>query len=69
MDISEVKRVIKTKMPVIYDGIEYERVLNCVLWFDEHQGGFRYSLKLQDKNSKISVTKAPMEKVRIKEQK
>ena len=67
MDISEVKTVIRKRMPVIYNGIEYERVLNCVLWFDEHQRTFRYSLKLQDKNSRLSVTKAPMENVKIKE--
>lgn len=61
MKLEEVKRNMHRS--VSYDGSIYY-FQSCVLWLDERNGEFKYSLILIDKN-KNSTVDVPMEKVEV----
>lgn len=61
MKLSEVKRNMHRN--VIYDGSIYY-FQSCVLWLDERDREFKYSLILIDKN-KNSTIDVPMESVEV----
>lgn len=61
MKLSEVKRNMHRN--VIYDGSIYY-FQSCVLWLDERDREFKYSLILTDKN-KNSTIDVPMESVEV----
>lgn len=61
MKLEEVKRNMHKK--VLYDGSVYE-LRSCVLWLDEKNREFKYSVVLLDKN-KNSTVDVPIEKVEV----
>ena len=61
MELSEVKR--NMHKTVLFDGSEYY-FKSCVLWLDDKDGQFKYSLILVDKN-KHSTVDVPIEKVSV----
>lgn len=48
MQLKEVKRVMRSCVPVKYDGITYERVTACIMRMDPVSGAEMYSLELLD---------------------
>lgn len=61
MKLEEVKRNMHKS--VMYDGSVY-CLQSCVLWLDEKNHKFKYSVVLLDKN-KNSTIDAPIEKVEV----
>lgn len=61
MKLSEVKRNMHKS--VLYDGSIYY-LQSCVLWLDERDREFKYSLILVDKN-KNSTVDVPIEDVEV----
>ncbi len=61
MKLSEVKA--NMHKPVIFDGSIYT-LWSCVMWLDEREAEFKYSLILIDKN-KNSTVDVPIEKVEV----
>lgn len=61
MKLSEVKRSMHKN--VIYDGSTYY-LQSCVMWLDERNNEFKYSLILIDKN-KNSTVDVPIENVEV----
>ena len=60
MKLSEVKKNMHKS--VLYDGSVYW-LKSCVMWLDELNHEFKYSLVLIDKNNKNSTVDVPIEKV------
>lgn len=48
MQLKDVKRVMWSCVPVLYDGTEYERVTACTMRMDPVSGAELYSLELLD---------------------
>ena len=61
MNLSEVKPNMHKK--VIFDGSVY-LLSKCIMWLDEKDCEFKYSLVLIDKNNNSAIN-APIEKVEV----
>lgn len=59
MQLAEVKKNMHKS--VLYDGSVY-RLQSCVMWLDERDGAFKYSLILIDKNQNSTID-VPIERV------
>lgn len=54
---------MRLKLPVVYDGTTYQRILEYILWYDL-AGKRQTSLSLLDMNSN-SITRAPAGRVTL----
>lgn len=63
MDSKQIDAAMRNRLPVICDGIQYDRILEYVCWYDE--GRRRLSVVLQARNCTVRV---PADKVELAEQ-
>ena len=64
MDSNQIVDAMKRRLPVQYDGRQFDRIHEYVLWYD-HDGKRRLSLVLLQGNSSFRV---PAEKVELVEE-
>lgn len=63
MQSSEIIEAMKRHMPVMYDGSEYKKITEYILWFDK-QGNKRTSVSLLDKNG-ATMLRAPADRIEL----
>lgn len=54
MNSKEIDSAMRNRMPVIYDGIRYKRILEYVSWYDKN-GNHKLSVVLLAKQGNYSV--------------
>lgn len=63
MDSKEIHRAMRLKLPVVYDGRQYERIKEAISWYDD-SGKNRLSCGLIERNFYMRV---PADKVELAE--
>lgn len=63
MDSKQITEAMRLKLPVRYNGGEYLRISEYILWYDA-AGHRQTSVSLLDKNNN-SVTRAPADRVEM----
>ena len=63
MTSEEIGRAMRDRVPVVVDGVRYDRIAEYIMWFDDN-GKRRLSCGVIEKNFYMRV---PAEKVRLVE--
>lgn len=61
MNSAEIDHAMKHRLPVVYNEIRYDRIVEYVLWYNNY-GDRKLSIGLLDQNGKC-VVRVPAEKV------
>lgn len=54
MDSKQIDRAMRLRLPVVYEGVRYERIREYISWYDT-SGNHRLSVVLQNGNLCIRV--------------
>lgn len=54
MDSKQIDRAMRLRLPVVYEGVRYERIREYISWYDP-SGKHRLSVVLQDGNRTYRV--------------
>lgn len=65
MDSKQITEAMRRKLPVVFDGIAYQRITEYILWYDSTNAR-RTSVTLLDKNSN-GIVRAPADRVALAE--
>ena len=65
MDSQQIHHAMKMRLPVVYEGIRYERIIEYVSFYD-NKGMRRLSVVLLDRNENSTI-RVPADKVELAE--
>ena len=63
MDSKQITEAMRLRLPVVYNGITYQRIIEYILWYDDTDKR-KTSLVLLDETNR-SITRAPADRVEL----
>lgn len=63
MDSKEIHAAMKNRLPVVYEGVRYDRILEYTSWYDD-KGVHRLSVVLHGRNCTMRV---PADRVKMED--
>lgn len=63
MDSKQITEAMRLRLPVMYNGITYQRIIEYILWYDDTDTRKTSLVLLDDTNR--SITRAPADRVEL----
>lgn len=63
MDSKQITEAMRLRLPVVYNGITYQRIIEYILWYDDTDTRKTSLVLLDDTNR--SITRAPADRVEL----